>query len=72
MVTDEILTVRVVKGVPGDRFVVCPHCKETVNLPPGPFRGEQFQHRLLRISGPDGGCGGWFEISPEAKVSSQE
>ena len=69
MATDEILPVHVVKGVPGDRYVTCPHCKETVCLPSGPVRGEQFQHKRVFT---DAGCDGWFEIDAEAKLLNQE
>lgn len=70
--TDEILTVHVVKGVPGDRWVKCPHCKETVNLPPGPVRGEAFQHTASRLALGADDCGGWFEIDAEARLVNQE
>jgi hypothetical protein len=58
--TDEILTVsRVAKDSDGSWIVKCPHCKRVIGLEDGPIRGEQFQHRA---------CGGWLEVSHDAKV----
>lgn len=68
---DEILTVRHVGGEPGDRTVTCPHCGETIGLPPGPIRGETFQHRLPgRFK--DTGCLGWFEVAHDAHLARAE
>lgn len=70
--SDEILTVSRLNGTPGDRWLKCPHCAETVNLPSGLVRGEQFQHRILRLDGPDRGCLGWFEVAHDAKLENAE
>lgn len=72
MATDEIKIVTAVGGVPGDRYCKCPHCGEQVNLPRGSIRGEQFQHRILRLSAPHAGCGGWFEVSCDARLARAE
>lgn len=66
---NDILPVHRVRGVPGDRWVKCPHCAETVYLATGPFRGEQFQHKGVMTGA---GCGGWLEIADNAKVENPE
>lgn len=62
--TDEILTVTKVFKDGSDWGVKCPHCKRVLGLPSGPVRGEQFQDR----TGSGYGCGGWFEVSHDARV----
>ena len=70
--TDAILTVHRVGGTPGDRYVTCPHCMQQVNLPSGPVRGEQFQHRIINLNGADRGCMGWFDVAPDAHLARAE
>lgn len=60
--TDEIKMVTRVSNDGGDWIVKCPHCKGIVTLASGPFRGEQFTHTNT------GGCGGWFEVSSNARA----
>jgi len=60
--TDEILTVHHVTYDWGSYAVRCPHCKEFIYVEGDhmdEIRGEQYQHKT--------GCGGWFEVSFDAK-----
>jgi hypothetical protein len=64
--TDVILDITEYDRDDGDVIVKCPHCQRILRLQSGPFKGEEFQHRV---------CGGWLGVSYDArrmKFSEQE
>lgn len=66
---DEILPVHVVSKDGGDYICRCPHCGEILTTDANELddvRGQQYQH-ILRTRFGIGGCGGWMEISENAR-----
>lgn len=57
LATDEILSVNEYAIDSGEALAKCPHCKRVIGLEL-PVLGEQYQDKV---------CGGWLEVSHEAK-----